>query len=278
MGLQFTKMHGLGNDFIVMDAINQAVQLTPADIQALSRRDTGIGFDQCLLVEPSNKPNIDFFYRIFNANGTLVGQCGNGARCLARFIEHYGLSPKKTLRVATTTTELTLQINPDNSVTVNMGCPVWDPKLIPLTEPKEAERYVLQLPNHPPPVQIHAVSLGNPHAVMLVDDLTQAPVEILGPQIGTHPYFPEHANVGFFELDTPDHISLRVFERGTGETRACGSGAAAAAAVGRRFYGLDANIRVSLPGGDVWVDWKDATGSLKLTGPAEFVYEGRVLT
>lgn len=273
MGLHFTKMHGLGNDFMVIDAIHQIVRLAPADIAALSRRDTGIGFDQCLLVEASDRPDIDFFYRIFNANGTSVGQCGNGARCLARFIQHYKLSSKKILRVATTTTELTLHINQDDSVTVDMGCPVWEPKHIPLTERYEADSYIIPLINHTP-IHVHAVALGNPHAVILVDDLAEAPMDILGPQIETHPYFPEHVNVGFFELDTSDHIALRVHERGTGETRACGSGAAAAAAVGRRFYGLDSNIRVSLPGGDVWVDWADTTGSLKLTGPAEFVYEG----
>jgi diaminopimelate epimerase len=275
MGLHFTKMHGLGNDFMVIDAIRQTVSLNPTDIQALSRRDTGIGFDQCLLIEVSDRPGVDFFYRIFNANGTPVGQCGNGARCLARFIQHYELSSKKILRVATTTTELTLHINQDNSVTVDMGCPVWEPKRIPFTEQDEADSYTIPLTNHPS-VQIHAVALGNPHAVMLIDKLEQAPVDILGPQIETHSLFPEHANVGFFELDTSDHISLRVHERGTGETRACGSGAAAAAAVGRRFYGLDSQIRVSLPGGDVWVDWADTTGSLKLTGPATFVYEGEL--
>jgi len=275
MGLHFTKMHGLGNDFIVINAIQQTIQLTPKNIQALSRRDTGIGFDQCLLVEKSKQPNIDFFYRIFNANGTSVGQCGNGARCLARFIEHYALSPKKTLRVATITTELTLHLNHDGSVTVDMGHPVWEPSHIPLNTPHIADRYTLPLSQHAP-VHVHAVALGNPHAVMHVRDLKQAPVALLGPQIETHPHFPEHVNVGFFEIDTSDHILLRVHERGTGETRACGSGAAAAAAVGRRFYGLDAHIRVSLPGGDVWVDWLDHADSLKLTGPAEFVYEGKL--
>ena len=157
-----------------------------------------------------------------------------------------------------------------------MGCPIWDPKRIPLTEPHEADSYIIPLTNHAP-VKIHAVSLGNPHAIMLVDNLEQASVDILGPQIEIHPHFPEHANVGFLELNSSGHISLRVHERGTGETRACGSGAAAAAAVGRRFYGLDANIRVSLPGGDMWVSWADTTGSLSLTGPAEFVYEGKLL-
>ncbi|MDF1826708.1 MAG: diaminopimelate epimerase [Legionellaceae bacterium] len=277
MNLKFTKMHGLGNDFMVIDATRHKIQLTPDMIQTLSRRDTGVGFDQCLLVEPSTQANIDFFYRIFNADGTPVGQCGNGARCLARFIQHYGLSPKTTLRVATTTTKLTLHINPDNTVTVDMGCPVWAPEQIPLLETNEAESYTLTLTHHAP-VRIHAVALGNPHAIMIVDNIDQAPVDILGPQIETHPLFPEHTNVGFLELDTSDHILLRVHERGTGETRACGSGAAAAAAVARRFYGLDAKIRVSVPGGDLWVDWADTHSSLSLTGPAEFVYEGKLLS
>jgi len=276
MSLKFTKMHGLGNDFMVIDATRHTIQLTPERIQNLSRRDTGVGFDQCLLVEPSTQFGIDFFYRIFNANGTPVGQCGNGARCLARFIQHYGLSPKTTLRVATTTTELTLKINPDDSVTVDMGQPIWTPKHIPLLEPSEADTYALTLLHHAS-VRVHAVALGNPHAIMMVDDIEQAPVDILGPQIETHPYFPEHTNVGFLELDTSDHILLRVHERGTGETRACGSGAAAAAAVARRFYGLDAKVRVSVPGGDLWIDWENTTDSLKLTGPAEFVYEGVLL-
>lgn len=275
MSLKFTKMHGLGNDFMVIDATRHAIQLTPEMIQNLSRRDTGVGFDQCLLVEPSTQPDIDFFYRIFNANGTPVGQCGNGARCLARFIQHYALSPKTTLRVATTTTELTLHINPDNTVTVDMGCPVWVPEHIPFTAQTEAESYELALAHHAP-VRVHAVALGNPHAIMMVDDIEQAPVDILGPLIETHLLFPEHTNVGFLQLNTSNHILLRVHERGTGETRACGSGAAAAAAVARRFYGLDANIRVSVPGGDLWVDWANTNSSLKLTGPAEFIYEGKL--
>ncbi|MDF1683995.1 MAG: diaminopimelate epimerase [Legionellaceae bacterium] len=275
MNLKFTKMHGLGNDFMVIDATRHTIQLTPEMIQTLSRRDTGVGFDQCLLVEPSTQPDIDFFYRIFNANGTPVGQCGNGARCLARFIQYNKLSPKTTLRVATTTTELTLNINPDDSVTVDMGCPVWEPQNIPLTEAAEAESYALTLEHHSP-VRVHAVALGNPHAIMMVDNIEQAPVDKLGPEIETHPFFPEHTNVGFLELDNQDHILLRVHERGTGETRACGSGAAAAAAVARRFYGLDAKIRVSVPGGDLWIDWAGTNSSLKLTGPAEFVYEGKI--
>jgi diaminopimelate epimerase len=261
MPLKFTKMHGLGNDFMVIDAINQTIKLTPADIQKFSCRHTGIGFDQCLVLEKSKLPHIDFFYRIFNADGSLVGQCGNGARCLARFIQHYGFSSKTILNVATTTTELQLKINPDETVTVDMGIPVFaasDPDILP-------------------GLTAHALTLGNPHVVIPVEAIKTAPVETLGPQIETHVLFPEHTNVGFLEIKTPNHVSLRVHERGAGETNACGSGAAAAVAVGRRFYNLEETVRVNLPGGDLTVGWPDMSGPIQLTGPAEFVYEGVII-
>ena len=270
-------MHGLGNDFIVINATQTPFTLTHADIKTLSRRDTGIGFDQCLVLETSDRPNIDFFYRIFNANGTPVGQCGNGARCLARFIQYHGLSSKTRLTVATTTTELTLQLNPDDTVTVNMGCPVWEPSHIPFNATHASDDYEL-MHKGKPLARVHALSLGNPHAVLIVQNLAHAPVATLGPQLETHVNFPEHTNVGFLELDTANHIKLRVHERGAGETQACGSGAAAAAAVARRFYGLDKTIRVSVPGGELWVDWQDLKGPLLLTGPASFVYEATLIT
>ncbi|MDX2345994.1 MAG: diaminopimelate epimerase [Legionella sp.] len=263
MTLNFTKMHGLGNDFMVIDAINQSVQLTTDQIKKLSCRHTGIGFDQCLILEkkmPEHPAHIDFVYRIFNADGTEVGQCGNGARCLARFIQHYNLSPKKNLHIATTTTELELKLNADHTVTVNMGTPVWAPN-----------------PDIKPGLSMHALTLGNPHVVMQVDEIKTAPVSTLGPEIETHILFPEQTNVGFFELITPSHIQLRVHERGAGETLACGSGAAAAAAVGRKFYDLEETIRISLTGGDLVINWPDMAGAVFMTGPAEFVYEGMVI-
>ncbi len=260
MALQFTKMHGLGNDFMVIDAINQSVQLTTADIKHLSCHHTGIGFDQCLLLEKSTQPHIDFFYRIFNADGSAVGQCGNGARCLARFIQRYQFSEKTELTVATTTTELKLHLNSDDSVTVNMGSPIWAPN-----------------PDIIPGLTAHALTLGNPHVVIQVDDINTAPVKTLGPQIETHVLFPEQTNVGFFEIDTQSHIKLRVHERGAGETKACGSGAVAAAAVGRRFYDLGETVRVTLPGGDLMIHWPDLSGPLFMTGPATFVYEGLIM-
>lgn len=262
MGLKFTKMHGLGNDFIVIDAINQSVHLTADHIRTLSHRHTGIGFDQCLLVEESSNPNIDFFYRIFNADGSMVGQCGNGARCLARFIQHYGLSQKSSLSVATTTTTLTLTINPDDSVTVDMGVPRF------------GENVAIPEKN----IALHTVNLGNPHAVLIVDDIEAAPVETLGPYIETHALFPEKTNVGFLELLAPNQVKLRVHERGAGETNACGSGAAAAAAVARKFYGLDEHTEVTVLGGKLCFDWARPNSPLFMTGPASFVFEGELLS
>ncbi len=276
MTCHFTKMHGLGNDFIVIDATKEPFTLSTKDIQALSHRHTGIGFDQCLVVENSAEPNVDFFYRIFNADGTPVGQCGNGARCLARFIQKKGLSSKKRLTVATTTTILTLQLNADDTVTVDMGIPCWEPAKIPMREQDIANDYAL-LRDDKLLASVHALSLGNPHAVLKVEDVANAPVENLGPQIETHTCFPEHTNVGFLEVVSPNHIKLRVHERGAGETFACGSGAAAAAAVARRFYGLDESIRVSVLGGELTVSWPDIKGPLLLTGPAQFVYEAMLI-
>ena len=260
MVLKFTKMHGLGNDFMVIDGIHQTIQLPPKRIKQLSCRHTGIGFDQCLFIEKSTNPDIDFFYRIFNADGSEVGQCGNGARCIARFIEHYGLSHKKILTVATKTTQLKLTLHPNHHITVDMGTPEFQntPEIIP-------------------GMTTHTLFLGNPHVVLKVSDIKTAPVNTLGPQIETHAFFPNQTNVGFFEVKTKNHIVLRVHERGTGETKACGSGAVAAAAVGHKFYDLDQKICVSLPGGDLIIDWPDIAGPIFMTGPAQFVYEGRLI-
>lgn len=275
MTLQFTKMHGLGNDFIVIDAINQNVDLTSIDIQRLSIRETGIGFDQCLLVKPSTDPDIDFFYQIYNANGEAVGQCGNGARCIARFIQYYGLSKKKTLTVATQTTRLVLKLNANDSVTVNMGKPNFLPSLIPLNA-ELANTYRIPLTHHEAAL-VHAVSIGNPHAVLIVDEPLTAPVARVGRLISEHALFPEHANVGFLKINSARHVSLRVYERGCGETQACGSGAVAAVAVGRLFHDLEPSVEVSLPGGMLQVDWPNMDGPIFLTGPAAFSYEGRLL-
>ncbi len=266
-------MHGLGNDFIVIDAIRQSIKPQNLDIRTLARRDIGIGFDQCLLIEMSIDKTIDFFYRIFNADGQEVGQCGNGARCLARFVTHYGLTKKKKITVATKTTRMSLQINKDNSVTVDFGKPVFEPKLIPLRAAVQRPFYFLPLKNGQQH-QIHALSVGNPHAITLVEDLANTPVAELGKEISEHSLFPEQTNAGFMEIIDNNRIALRVYERGCGETRACGSGAVAAAIAARFYHNLASCIDVLLPGGALRVEWSDATQSVSLTGPATFVYEG----
>lgn len=276
MGIQFTKMHGLGNDFMVVDAIHQAVNFKPANIAELSRRDTGIGFDQCLLVEACELPGVDFFYRIFNANGQEVGQCGNGARCLARFVQHYGLINKTSITVATSTTRMELHINRDHTVTVDMGKPQLEPACIPLQALTAAPLYTIPL-NEKTSCQVHAISVGNPHAVIRVSDLTQALVDDMGRQISEHALFPEQTNVGFMQIINPNHIHLRVYERGCGETQACGSGAVAAVAIGRLYHDLSAEVTVTLPGGELTIRWPDINGSIFLTGPATFVYEGEIM-
>lgn len=277
MGLKFTKMHGLGNDFMVIDGINQNILLDPKQITQLAQRNTGIGFDQVLLIERSVTTGVDFNYRIFNADGHEVGQCGNGARCLAVFAKHYGLTEKNHLTVATKTTQMNLHINPNNTVSVDMGKPILAPKDIPLIATQQAREYQLDLQNNQK-ATVHAISVGNPHAVLLVTDLKTAPVQSLGQQICFHPQFPEQVNVGFMQIINPDQIQLRVYERGCGETLACGSGAVAAAAIGRLYHQLAQQITVSLPGGDLLVDWPELDESITLTGAAVFVYEGMLLS
>ncbi len=276
MSITFTKMHGLGNDFMVIDAIHQKVNLSKTDIMTLANRHKGVGFDQCLLIESSQKKNIDFFYRIFNANGQEVGQCGNGARCLARFINHYGLSKKRSLTVATHTTIMKLQLNSDDSVTIDMGKPKRHPRDIPIETSQETEYYALPL-NNQSNCLVHAISVGNPHAVMVVPDVKNAPVGSLGKQISEHPLFPLQTNAGFMEILSPIHVRFRVYERGCGETEACGSGAVAAVAIGRLYHQLDKHVTVSVQGGDLSVTWEKLDESIFLTGPATFVYEGRLI-
>ncbi|WP_419420044.1 diaminopimelate epimerase [Legionella sp. D16C41] len=273
MPLYFTKMHGLGNDFIVIDAIRQSIKPDELDIPTLAKRHTGIGFDQCLLVEPGQDNTTDFFYRIFNADGQEVGQCGNGARCLARFVSYYGLTNKKKISVATKTTRMFLQINEDDTVTVDLGKPLFEPKNIPLLAPKLMPLYSLPLKNgqlH----YFHALSVGNPHAITVVNDLINTSVDELGKEISEHALFPEQTNAGFMEIINKHHIALRVYERGCGETQACGSGAVAAAIAAQLYHGLVSPIKVSLQGGDLLVEWLDEQSSIFLTGPATFVYEG----
>ena len=257
-------MHGLGNDFMIIDGVKQKIQLTPEQIIAWARRDTGIGFDQCLVVEPSISAGIDFFYRIFNANGQEVGQCGNGARCLARFIQYHGLSERTTLYVETLSTRLTLYLHLDrDQVSVDLGLPQFPPEKL----------HTLPLA---PAVNIYPVNVGNPHVIILVDDVTHTDVNTIGRTISEHQLFPEQTNVEFMQINGPDQIKLRVYERGCGETTACGSGAVAAVAIGQRYHGLNDNVTVTLPGGDLGVQ-RTLDNHMFLTGPATFVYEGALL-
>nr|WP_238585435.1 diaminopimelate epimerase [Legionella steigerwaltii] len=271
--MKFTKMHGLGNDFMVIDGVNQQINLSPQQIITMAQRHTGIGFDQCLLIEPSVQDGIDFNYRIFNADGQEVGQCGNGARCLALFAKYYGLTDKNHLTVATRTTQMNLHINSDSSVSVDMGIPQLSPSDIPFIADQQSVEYSLELEQNKT-VHFHALSVGNPHAVLVVENTDKAPVHTLGREISSHPRFPAQVNVGFMQIMNPNFIKLRVYERGCGETQACGSGAVAAAAIGRLYHQLAEQIKVTLPGGDLFIDWPALNEPIVLTGPAVFVYEG----
>ena len=272
--LEFTKMHGLGNDFVVIDAINQSVFLTTEQIQQLADRHTGIGFDQLLLVETASTPAADFRYRIFNADGGEVGQCGNGASCFMQFVHDHGLSRKTTLQVETASGPLQLIRTDDGQITVDMGVPRLEPMEIPFIVPARDITYTLE--TNDIPLEIAAISVGNPHAVLLVDTVASAPVTELGPLIECHPRFPERVNVGFMEIVDADTIRLRVYERGAGETRACGSGACAAVVAGRLWGRLSAEVKVLLNGGELVVSWRGEGQPVLMTGPATTVYQGRI--
>jgi len=272
--LEFTKMHGLGNDFVVIDAINQSVFLTTEQIQQLADRHTGIGFDQLLLVETASTPAADFRYRIFNADGGEVGQCGNGARCFMQFVHDHGLSRKTTLQVETASGPLQLIRTDDGQITVDMGVPRLEPMEVPFIAPARDITYTLE--TNDIPLEIAAISVGNPHAVLLVDTVASAPVTELGPLIECHPRFPERVNVGFMEIVDADTIRLRVYERGAGETRACGSGACAAVVAGRLWGRLSAEVKVLLNGGELVVSWRGEGQPVLMTGPATTVYQGRI--
>jgi diaminopimelate epimerase len=274
MHLEFTKMHGLGNDFVVIDAIHQNVALSPEQVRRLADRRYGIGCDQLLLVEAPSMQGTDFHYRIFNADGGEVGQCGNGARCFMRFVHEQGLTDKRELNVETASGRLQLVLEDDGLVTVNMGEPRLKPADIPFDAPAYAQTYTLALDGDE--LEIAAVSMGNPHAVIRVEDVEAAPVERLGPLIERHPRFPERVNAGFMQIIDFEHIRLRVYERGAGETRACGSGACAAVVAGRLWDQLSARVNVVLRGGNLVVSWAGKGYPVYMTGPATRVFEGRI--
>jgi diaminopimelate epimerase len=274
MQLEFTKMHGLGNDFIVINAINQSVSLTPDQVRLLADRHFGIGCDQLLLVEKTTSGDADFRYRIYNADGGEVGQCGNGARCFMQFVHDQGLSDKTELQVETAGGPLLLIREEDGQITVNMGIPRLQPGEIPFDAPAFATRYPLQLADQE--LEIAAVSMGNPHAVLRVDDIDSAPLAELGPAIESHPRFPQRVNAGFMQIIDRHTIRVRVYERGAGETLACGSGACAAVVAGRLWEQLDACVKVFLNGGELMVSWQGEGEPVMMTGPATTVYQGHI--
>jgi len=274
MSLRFTKMHGLGNDFVVIDGINQTVALNSASIRTIADRHFGIGCDQLLLVEASYTPEVDFRYRIFNADGEEVEQCGNGARCFARFVREQGLINRDMIRVETRGGIIQLQLEADGQVTVDMGRPRLAPAEIPFEASGQAECYCIAIGHKK--LQIGAVSMGNPHAVLQVASVDQAPVAEWGPLLESHARFPQRANVGFMEVVQRAWIKLRVYERGAGETLACGTGACAAVVVGRLQGQLDEAVRVALRGGDLTVRWAGGDEPVWMTGPATRVFEGQI--
>ncbi|WP_455820840.1 diaminopimelate epimerase [Pseudomonas cerasi] len=270
--MQFSKMHGLGNDFMVVDAVTQNVYFSPELIRRLADRYLGIGFDQLLIVEPPYDPDLDFHYRIFNADGSEVAQCGNGARCFARFVRMKGLTNKNDIRVSTQTGRMVLSVNQDELVCVNMGEPNFEPQQVPFRANKAENIYLMRAAEQT--VMCGVVSMGNPHCVLQVESVKTAAVEALGPVLESHERFPERVNVGFMEVVTREHIRLRVYERGAGETQACGSGACAAVAVGIQQSLLAEKVRVDLPGGMLNIAWKGPGHPLYMTGPATHVYDG----
>ncbi|ARD44231.1 MULTISPECIES: diaminopimelate epimerase [Colwelliaceae] len=274
MLVNFSKMHGLGNDFLVLDNVTQNVFLSSEQIKQLADRNFGVGFDQVLVVEPPYDPDLDFHYRIFNADGSEVGQCGNGARCFAKFVRLKGLTNKHKIKVSTQSGKMTLFIERDGNVSVNMPVPQFEPAKIPFTAQKAEGTYILRSEDET--VLCGVVSMGNPHCVLTVDNVKEAPVAILGEALSLHERFPQQANISFMEVVSPEYIKLRVYERGAAETLACGSGACAAVVVGQMQKKLNRQVLVDLPGGQLKIFWKGPGNSVKMTGPAVHVFDGQI--
>ena len=274
MKLKFSKMHGLGNDFVVFDGVRQSVSLTPEQLRFLGHRNFGVGCDQILLVEKSDKPGVDFRYRIFNADGGEVEQCGNGARCFVRFVHDQGLTDKREIRVETMRGEIHPRLEADDSITVDMGVPVFAPEKIPFVSPNDDLVQALMVGDTE--VAITAVSMGNPHAVQVVADVDTAPVATQGPQIEVHSRFPQRVNAGFMQVTSRHAIRLRVFERGAGETLACGTGSSAVTAACVLNNLTDRKILNHLSGGDLEMEWA-GDGTIYMTGPAVEVFSGEIV-
>ena len=275
MILPFTKMHGLGNDFIVLDFTKQSYPLSASNAVQLANRKTGIGCDQILIVEPSDQKDIDFKYRILNADGGEVSQCGNGARCFAVFVREQGLTDKTLIRVETNTGLITLDVNPANNlVTVNMGVPEFAPEKIPVLSSHKNGLYSVEIEHET--IEYGALSIGNPHAVIRVDDISDCAFERLGPALESHRVFPERANIGFMQVLDQQTIRLRVYERGVGETMACGSGACAAVITGIQQGILNNCVAVRVAGGELEICWDGVDSSVIMTGAATSVYRGEI--
>lgn len=267
-------MHGLGNDFVVIDGIHQAVNLSTAQLRFLADRHFGIGCDQILIVEPPVSPNADFRYRIFNADGGEVSQCGNGARCFAKFVRDRHLTNQREIMVDTRAGQLVLRFDSPDDICVNMGVPLHNPEEIPLEAARFARVYTVRIDNQD--VAFGSVSLGNPHAVIQTDDIDRAPVQQIGPLLERHVLFPERVNVGFMQIMDRHRIRLRVYERGSGETLACGSGACAATVIGIEWDKLESPVRVDLRGGALMISWEGRNHPVYMSGPAASVFEGKI--
>ena len=273
MPLKFTKMHGLGNDFVLIDAVKQNIKVTSQLAKRLADRHLGIGCDQVLVLEPPSTKHVDFDYRIFNADGTEVEQCGNGARCLGRYILDQRLSGKKSLLLKTQNRVMEIQSKPKRLISVNMSAPLFEPAQIPFHADNQQILYSIEADKT---LNISALSMGNPHAVIQVDDINTAPVEAVGRQLQQHACFPESVNVGFMQIIDRQHMKLRVFERGVGETQACGSGACAAAVAAIQQNLADHLITVELTGGELQIEWRGDDQPVMMTGPAVTVFQGQI--
>ncbi len=272
--IDFTKMHGLGNDFVVIDATSRPLELSSEQCRQIADRHFGIGCDQILLVEPPRDKNSDFYYRIYNADGSEVEQCGNGARCFAMFVRSKGLTTKDTIDVGTMSGVITLHVEENGMVQVDMGAPILEPEQIPFSAEHQQAIYPIELNGEE--MSVGAVSMGNPHAVITVDDVDSAAVDRIGPAMEIHPRFPQRVNVGFMQVIDRSNIRLRVFERGTGETLACGTGACAAVVSGIEQGVLDHQVQVTLPGGKLMIKWDGYKQPVLMSGPAATVFEGSI--
>ena len=275
MKLKFTKMHGLGNDFVVLDATAQPLELTSGALRLIADRHLGIGCDQILQVERPRSPDTDFYYRVFNADGGEVEQCGNGARCFVRYVRDRGMTTQSEIRVGTRSGVIVPRLESDGQVTVEMGVPVFDPKAVPFVADEQALTYHVDLGARV--VELSVLSMGNPHAVQIVPDVASAPVAVEGPRIESHPRFPQRVNAGYMQVLDRKRIRLRVYERGAGETLACGTGACAAVVAGVMRSVLDRDrVTVETRGGELVISWPADNAAVMMTGPAETVFEGEI--